>query len=127
MTSMSSKNVPPVVVADGTTLGSTDEDEEEFTDNYEISTGKNDQYTLLEQLVHHCGGAILPVHWTACNAVLAFHAGSGVSKLKMTTTTKKDKEAACLELYYNTIESLGEEHFDKDIRDFFCHSFQKKG
>ena len=104
------------------TLGSADD--EEFTDNYEMLTGNNDQYTLSEQLVHHCGGAILPVHWTACKAVLAFHAGSGVSKLK--TTTKKDKEAACLELYYNTMEALDEEHFDKDARDFFCHSFQKK-
>jgi hypothetical protein len=73
--------------------------------------------------VHHCRRAILPVHWTASKAVLAFHAGSGVSKLK--TTTKYLKEAACLELYYNTIESLDEEHFDKAARDFFCLSFQK--
>jgi hypothetical protein len=60
----------------------------------------------------------------ACKAVLAFYAGSGVSKLK--TTTKANKEASCLELYYNTLESLDEEHFDKSARDFFCHSFQKK-
>jgi hypothetical protein len=54
-------------------------------------TGDNDQYTLSEEkMVHHCGGAILPVHWTACKAVLAFHAGSGVSKLKSTTKAKTE-------------------------------------
>jgi hypothetical protein len=120
---MSSKNAPPVAVAQGEagvandailavpTLG-TNTDGKEFTDNYNMLTGNNDHYSLSEQLVHHCAGAIFPVHWTACKAVLAFHAGSGVSKLK--TTTKKDKEAACLELYYNRIESLDEEHFGKD-------------
>jgi hypothetical protein len=132
---MSSKNAPPVAVAQGETgvandailavptLG-TSTDDEKFTDNYDILTGNNDHYSLTEQLVHHYGGAILPVRWTACKAVLAFHAGSGVSKLK--TTTKKDKEAACLELYYNTIESLDEEHFGKDARDFFVILFRKR-
>ncbi|KAI2500955.1 hypothetical protein MHU86_13500 [Fragilaria crotonensis] len=120
---MSSTNAASIVAVPTANLGST-ADDEEFTDNYEMLTGNTDQYSLSEQLVHHCGGAILPVHWTACKAVLVFHAGSGVSKLK--TTAKKDKEAASLELYYNTIESLDEEHFDKDARDFFCHSFQKK-
>ena len=61
-------------------------------------------------MVHHCGGAILPVHWIACKAVLAFAAGSGVSKLKMTTKAKKAD--ACLELYYNTIEALVESRGD---------------
>ena len=132
---MSSKNAPPVAVAQGETgvandailavptLG-TSTDDEEFTDNYEMLTGNNDHYSLSEQLVHHYGCAILPVHWTACKAVLAFHAGSGVSKLK--TTTKKDKEAACLELYYNTIESLDEEHFGNDACDFFVILFRKR-
>ena len=44
----------------------------------------------------------------------------------MKPITKKDKEAACSELYYNTIESLDEEHFDKDIRDFLSF-FSEKG
>jgi hypothetical protein len=95
-----------------------------LTDNYKMLTGNNDHYSFSEQLVHHCGGAILPVHWAACKAMLAFHAGSGVSKLK--TTTKKDKEAACLELYYTTIKSLDEEHFGKDARDFFVILFRKR-
>ena len=112
---MSTGNAPPAV--------SGAEDDDDFVDNYEMLTGDNDQDTLSEKLVHHCGGAILPVHWTACKAVLAFHAGSGVSKLK--TTTKTMKEAACLELYYNAIEALDEQHFDKNARDFFCHSFQE--
>jgi hypothetical protein len=108
--------VPPAVAVD-------DEDDD-FIDDYAMLTGDNDHYTLSEKMVHHCGGAILPVHWAACKAVLAFHAGVGVSKMK--TTTKLMKEASCLELYYNTIEALDEEHFDKAARDFFCHSFQKK-
>ena len=136
---MSTKNAPPVAVDQGcegtgvpraavvlapTTLGSPGDDEE-FVDNYEMLNDNNDQYTLSEKLVHHCSSAILPIHWTAFKAVLAFHAGSGVSKLK--TTTKKNKEAACLELYYNTLELLDPDHFDKAAaRDFFCHSFQKK-
>ena len=101
-----------------------DDEDEDFLDDYAMMTGDNNHYTLSEKMVHHCGGAILPVHWAACKAVLAFHAGSGVSKMR--TTTKAMKEASCLELYYNTIESLDEEHFDRDARDFFCHSFQKK-
>ena len=110
-------DVPPGVAVD-------DEDDE-LIDDYAMLTGDNDHYTLSEKMVHHCGGAILPVHWAACKAVLAFHAGAGVSKMK--TTTKLMKEAFCLELYYNTIEALDEEeHFDKAARDFFCHSFQKK-
>jgi hypothetical protein len=132
---MLSNNAPLVVVAQGnagvpdavtvsvpTLLGSTED--EDFVDNHEMLTGNNDQYTLSKQMVHHCGGAILSVHWTACKAVLAFHAGSGMSKLK--TTTKKDKEAACLELYYNTIELLDEEHFDKEACDFFAIPFRKR-
>ena len=100
------------------------EPDADFVDNYEMLTGDDSQYTLSEKMVHHCGGAILPVHWIACKAVLAFASGSGVSKLK--TTTKAKKADACLELYYNTIEALDEEFFDKDARDFFCNSFQKK-
>ena len=118
---MSSESVSPVVNAPSCVAEAFDE---EFIDNYEMLTGNNDQYSLSEKMVHYCGGAILPVHWCACKAVLAFHAGSGVSKLK--TTTKADREAACLELYYNTIESLDDTHFDKASRDYFCNSFQKK-
>ena len=117
---MSTESSPPVAGAPG----GGEVFDEEFVDNYKMLTGNSDQYSLSEKMVHHCGGAILPVHWTACKAVLAFHAGSGVSKLK--TTTKANKEASCLELYYNTIESLEEEYFDKAAREYFCHSFQKK-
>jgi hypothetical protein len=80
---VSRKNAPPVVnaqveagVANAASLfvpilGSTDD--EEFTNNYEMLSGKNDQYTLLELLVDNCSGAILPgVHWTAYNAVHSF-------------------------------------------------------
>ena len=119
---MSTESAPPAEGAG--TPGGAELFDEEFVDNYEMLTGNTDQYSLSEKMVHHCGGAILPVHWVACKAVLAFYAGSGVSKLK--TTTKANKEASCLELYYNTLESLDEEHFDKSARDFFCHSFQKK-
>ena len=118
---MSSESVSPVVNAPSCVAEPFDE---EFVDNYEMLTGNNDQYSLSEKMVHHCGGAILPVHWCACKAVLAFYAGSGVSKLK--TTTKANRESACLELYYNTIESLDDTHFDKASRDYFCNSFQKK-
>jgi hypothetical protein len=81
---VSSKDAPPVAVAQGEAGVANDAilavptlrtstDDEEFTDNYEMMTGNNDHYSLSEQLVQHCGGAILPVHWTACKAVLAFH------------------------------------------------------
>ena len=93
---MSTEGAPPAI--------SGAEDDDDFIDNYEMLTGNEDHYTLSEKMVHYCGGAILPVHWIACKAVLAFSAGSGVSKLK--TTTKAMKANACLELYHNTIESL---------------------
>ena len=39
------------------------EDNDDLIDNYEMLTGNEDHYTLSEKMVHHCGGAILPVHW----------------------------------------------------------------
>ena len=98
--------------------------EEEFVDNYDLTLGDNDDYTLSDKMVHYCGGQILQVHWSACKAVLAFYAGSRVSKGK--TVKKHEMEKICLEIYYTAIEELDVEHFDKDARDFFCHSFQKK-
>jgi hypothetical protein len=117
------KPVPRAAIVAPPTLGSPD-DEDKFVNNYEMLTDDNDKYTLSEKMVHHCGGAILPIHWTACKAVIVFHAGSGVSKLK--TTTKKNKEAACFELYYNTIEALDPDHFDKAARHFFVILFRKR-
>ena len=119
---MPNKTTNPALAVAGTEED--DEDLDEFVDDYAMLTGNSDQYSLSEQMVHHCGGAILPVHWIACKAVLAFYAGSSISKMK--TTTKAQKETDCLELYYNAIEALDEDHFDKDARDFFCNSFQKK-
>jgi hypothetical protein len=119
---MSTESAPPAEGAG--TPGGVELFDEEFVDNYKMLTGNTDQYSLSEKMVHHCGGAILPVHWVACKAVLAFYAGSGVSKLK--TTTKANKEASCLELNYNTLESLDEEHFDKSARNFFVIPSRKK-
>ena len=117
---VSTGNAAPVVPP----ADAVDDEDEDFIDDYAMMTGDNDHYTLSEKMVHHCGGAILPVHWAACKAVLAFHAGAGVSKMK--TTTKLMKEASCLELYYNTIEALDEEHFDKAARDFFVIRFRRR-
>ena len=93
-------------------------------DNYNLTLGHNDDYNLSDQMVHYCGGHILQVHWTAYKAVLAFYAGSRVRKSK--TSKKPEMERECLEIYYNAIEELDPEHFNKDARDFVCHSFQKK-
>ncbi len=35
-------------------------------------------------------------------------------------------ERECLEIYYNAIEELDVDHFNKDARELFWHSFQKK-
>ena len=99
--------------------------EEELVDkNYDLTLGDNDDYTLSDKMVHYCGGQILQVHWRACKAVLAFYAGSRVSKGK--TMKKHEMEKICLKIYYTAIEELDVEHFDKGARNFFCHSFQKK-
>ena len=119
---MPTESAPPAEGAG--TPGGVELFDEEFDATYKILIGNTDQYSLSEKMVHHCGGAILPVHWVACKAVLAFYTGSGVSKLK--TTTKANKEASCLELYYNTLESLDEEHFDKSARDVFVIPSRKK-
>lgn len=114
-------SLPPANVGD-TPLGSTGE--EEFVENYDLTYDDHDAYNLSQKMVHYCGGHILPVHWSACKAVLAFYAGSRVSKSK--TSKKPEMERECLEIYYNAIEELDVDHFNKDAREFFCHSFQKK-
>jgi hypothetical protein len=76
--------------------------EEEFVDNYDLTLGDNDDYTLSDKMVHYCGGQILQVHWSACKAVLAFYAGSRVSKGK--TVKKHEMEKICLEIYYTAID-----------------------
>ncbi len=35
-------------------------------------------------------------------------------------------ERECLEIYYNAIKELDVDHFNKDARELFWHSFQKK-
>jgi hypothetical protein len=119
---MSTESAPPAEGAG--TPGGVELFDKEFVDNYEMLTGNTDQYSLSEKMVHQSGGAILPVHWVACQAVLAFYAGSGVSKVK--TSTKANKEASCLELYYNTLESLDEEHFKKSASDFLSFLPEKR-
>ena len=99
--------------------------DQEFMDNYDLDAEGGDEYTLSQKMVHYCGGCILPIHWTACKAVLAFNAGAATSKLA--TTTKALKEEACLRLYIASVEALDELSFDEDSRSFFSHSFQKKG
>ena len=100
--------------------------DQEFMDNYDLDAEGGDEYTLSQKMVHYCGGCILPIHWTACKAVLAFNAGAATSKLA--TTTKALKEEACLRLYVASVEALDElSSFDVDSRSFFSHSFQKKG
>ena len=90
---MSADHVPPGVLA--IMAGEEDPDDDDFIDNYDMLTGNEEQYSLSEKMVHHCGGAILPVHWVACKAVLAFAAGLGVRKLK---TTAKEQKVATLSL-----------------------------
>ena len=66
----------------------------------------------------------MQLHWSACKAVLAFYAGSRVSKSE--TLKKPEMERECLEIYYNAIKELDVDHFNKDARELFWHSFQKK-
>ncbi|KAI2502809.1 hypothetical protein MHU86_11633 [Fragilaria crotonensis] len=121
------KSISPVHQGDSSAslVNVEDEQEGEFVDNYDLTLGDNDDFSLSEKMVHYCGGQILQVRWSACKAVLAFYAGSRVSKLK--SSKKPEMERECLEIYYNAIEELDVEHFNKDAREFFCHSFQKKG
>ena len=109
----------------GTRARMSEKEEGESVDNYDLTLGDNDDYSLSEKMVHYCGGGhILPVHWSACKAVLAFYAGSKVSKSKSLKIPEMGR--ACLEIYYNAIEELDVAHFnDKDSREFF-HCFQKK-
>ena len=99
--------------------------DQEFLDNYDLDAKSGDEYTLSQKMVHYCGGCILlPVHWIACKAILAFHAGAATSKLA--TTTKALKEEASLRIYLASVDALDEFHFDQASRDFFSHSFQQK-
>ncbi len=92
--------------------------------SYDLTLDVTDEYSLSEKMVHYCGGQILQVHWAACKAVLAFFAGSRVSKSK--ASKKPEMEREYLEIYYNAIEELDVENFNRDAHDYFCHSFQKK-
>ena len=108
-------------------LGDDDDDDDYFVNNnIDILTGKNHHDVISHKMWHHCGGAILPVHWRACKAVLAFHAGSRVSNFTRKTTSKTMIEAACLEIYLNAIDALDQNQFDKPCREYFSHSFQSK-
>lgn len=132
VTIMSTDDASPVPDApDGTSInveGSIDPSVDNFVDNYELlgaGDGCNnfDKYSLSDQMVHFCGGQILRVHLTACKAVIAFYAGSSVSKLSQ--MTKKLREAACLRIYLNAVDELDDVHFDSDAKDFFRSSFLK--
>ena len=74
--------------------------------------------------MHYCGGGIVPEHWPACKAVLAFHAGESLTKLS--SMTKLVKEAAILQLYTSAVAELDEVHFGDSACTFFARSFPKK-
>ena len=131
---MLSTNSPPVADAHGIAVAAAgtnlevdtlvDGGEEEFAENYELMTEGNDgKYSLSEQMVHFCGGHITRVHWTSCKAVIAFYAGSSVSKLSQ--MTKKLREASCLRIYFNAVDELDEEHFCAEAKSFFRDSLSK--
>lgn len=128
---MSSDDAPPIAEANvGTNVNqhdSVDAGVNNFVDNYDLLMGGKggnfDKYSLSDQMVHFCGGHISRVHLTACKAVLAFYAGSSVTKLSQ--MTKKLREAACLRIYMNAVDELDDEHFDGDAKDFFKSSFLK--
>ena len=131
---MLSTNSPPVADAHGIAVAAAgtnlevdtlvDGGEEEFAENYELMTEGNDgKYSLSEQMVHFCGGHITRVHWTSCKAVIAFNAGSSVSKLSQ--MTKKLREAACLRIFFNAVDELADKHFCAEAKSFFKESFSK--
>lgn len=128
---MSSDDAPPIAEANvGTNVNqhdTVDAGVNNFVDNYDLLMGGKggnfDKYSLSDQMVHFCGGHISRVHLTACKAVLAFYAGSSVTKLSQ--MTKKLREAACLRIYMNAVDELDDEHFDGDAKDFFKSSFLK--
>jgi hypothetical protein len=100
-------------------------DNSAFIDNYRLSAGANDdEFTLSEKIVHYLGGHVAPEHWTACKAVLVFHAG--VETCKLAVMTKQDKEAACLTAYNEAIDNLDPMYFCANAIKFFRHSFKKK-
>jgi hypothetical protein len=95
-------------------------------DNYDLMGGEGgnfDKYSLSDEMVHFCGGLISHLHLTARKAVLAFYAGSSVTKLSQ--MTKKLREAACLRIYMNAVDELDDDHFDAKAKDFFKSSFLK--
>jgi len=125
---MPSEDAPPVADAHVGThlnlLDSVDAGVDNFVENYDLMGGEGgifEKYSLSDQMVHFCGGVISRVHWTACKAVLAFHAGSSVTKLSQ--MTKKLREASCLRIYMNAVDELNDEHFDADAKGFFKSSF----
>ena len=95
-----------------------------FIDNYDLDCEGGDDYTLSQKMVHYCGGVILSEHWSACKAVLCFHAGATTSK--MNSMTKLVKETACLQLYKASIAALDPISFCDGSRAFFLRSFRKK-
>jgi hypothetical protein len=121
---MPSEDAPPVADAPVGThlnlLDSVDAGVDNFVENYDLMGGEGgifEKYSLSDQMVHFCGGVISRVHWTACKAVLAFHAGSSFTKLLQ--MTKKLREASCLRIYMNAVDELDDEHFDTDAKGFF--------
>jgi hypothetical protein len=75
-------------------------------------------------MVHDCGGCILPAHWTACKATLAFFTGAATSKLA--NMTKAFKEEASMRPYLASINVLEKFHFAKAPCDIFSHSLKRR-
>ena len=89
---MSSDDSAPIAEAHGGTNvnqhDSVDAGVDNFVDNFDLMGGEGgnfDKYSLSDQMVHFCGGLISRLHLTACKAVLAFYAGSSVTKLSQMT------------------------------------------
>jgi hypothetical protein len=120
---MSRDDSPPIAEAHvGTNVNqhdSVDAGVNNFVDNYDLMGGEGgnfDKYSLSDQMVHFCGGLISRVHLTDCKAVLAFYAGSSVTKLSQ--MTKKLREAACLRINMKAVDELDDEHFNTEANDF---------
>ena len=86
---MLSDDSPPITEAHvGTYINqhdSVDAGVDNFVNNYDLMGGEGgnfDKYSLSDQMVQFCGGLISRLHMTACKAVLAFYAGSSVTKFR---------------------------------------------
>ena len=95
-------------------------------DNYDLEEENldDDQYTLLDKIVHYVGGQIFPVHWNAVKIVLVFKAGCEVAA--MHTMTKACMQSHCLDKYVNLVSHLDPVYFSKASQAFFLSSMRSK-